>query len=69
MTPARLTARPTAGFAAAITLALGACNPTVQVQAPDKPIVINLNIKIEEEVRIRVEKEAEELISQNEDLF
>ena len=26
---------------------LAACNPTVKVEAPDKPIVINLNVKIE----------------------
>ena len=29
----------------------------VKVEAPDKPIVINLNVKIEQEVRVRVEKD------------
>jgi hypothetical protein len=48
---------------------LAACQPTVKVEAPDKPIVINLNVKIEQEVRIKVEKEAEQLLEQREDIF
>ncbi|NKB45292.1 MAG: YnbE family lipoprotein [Alphaproteobacteria bacterium] len=51
------------------TLGLTACSPTVKVQAPDKPIVINLNIKIEQEVRIKVEKGVEDLLSDNPDIF
>jgi hypothetical protein len=55
-------------FLAAALLA-AACQPTVKVEAPDKPIVINLNVKIEQEVRIKVEKEAEQLLDQREDIF
>ena len=55
------------GIAAALLLA--ACQPTVKVEAPDKPIVINMNIKIEQEVRIKLEKEAEELLEQRGDIF
>jgi len=40
---------------------LGACAPTVNVAA-DKPIVINLNVKIEHEVRVRVEKDVDQLL-------
>ena len=47
---------------------LGACSPTVQVQAPDKPIEINLNIKIEQEIRVKVDKELDNLF-ENSDLF
>ena len=43
-----------------IGVVASACTPTVKVQAPDKPIVINLNVKIEQEVRIRVEKGVED---------
>ncbi len=46
-----------------------ACTPTVQVQAPDKPIEINLNVKIEQEVRIKVEKDLESVFSENADIF
>jgi hypothetical protein len=53
------------GFA----LAGASCSPTVRIQAPDKPIEINLNIKIDQEVRIRLEKSVEEMIANNPDLF
>ncbi len=53
---------------AALTLA-GACQPTVKIEPPDKPIVINLNIKIEHEIRIKVEKSVEDLLRTEEGLF
>ncbi|MFQ5785314.1 MAG: YnbE family lipoprotein [Alphaproteobacteria bacterium] len=48
---------------------VGACAPTVKIEPPDKPIVINLNIKIEQEVRIKIEKDLDALLSQEEELF
>lgn len=48
---------------------LAACQPTVKVEAPDKPIVINLNIKIEQEVRVKVDREVEDLLKKQPDLF
>lgn len=48
---------------------LAACSPTVKVQAPDKPIEINLNVKIEQEVRIKVDRELDDLFAKNPDLF
>ena len=48
---------------------LAACNPTVKVEAPDKPIVINLNVKIEQEVRVKVDKDVESLVNNNPNLF
>lgn len=53
----------------AVTVTLAACQPTVKVEVPDKPIVINLNVKVEQEIRVRVEKEVESLIKKNPDLF
>jgi hypothetical protein len=50
-------------------ISMAACSPTIKVEAPDKPIVINLNIKIEQEVRIKVEKGVEDLLSDNPDIF
>lgn len=50
-------------------LLLFACTPKVQVQAPDEPIEINLNVKIEHEIRVKVEKDIDELLAENEDLF
>jgi len=40
------------------------CNPTVRVEAPDKPIVINMNIKIDHEIRVKVDKELDSLLTQ-----
>ena len=57
----------TVGLSAAVLL--GACSPTVKVQAPDKPIVINMNIKIEQEVRIKVERDVEEVFKGNPGIF
>lgn len=56
-------------FAVASTLYLFGCAPTVRVEAPEEPIEINLNVKIEHEIRVKIEKDIEELLSENEDLF
>lgn len=40
--------------------ALMACTPTVKVEAPRDPITINLNIKLDADVRLRVEEQAKE---------
>lgn len=51
-------------------MALGAaCTPKVQVEAPKEPIVINMNVKIEHEIRIKVDRELDELFEKNEELF
>ncbi len=52
-----------------LLLALAACNPTVKIQAPDKPIEINLNIKIDQQVRVKVDRELEDVLAQNPELF
>ncbi|MBL8638976.1 MAG: YnbE family lipoprotein [Alphaproteobacteria bacterium] len=46
-----------------------ACTPTVKVEAPDKPIEINMNIKIEQEVRVKVERDLDHEMMNNPDLF
>ena len=46
-----------------------ACAPTVKVQAPDEPITINLNVKIEHEIRVKVEKDIDDLFSEEGGLF
>ncbi len=55
------------GMCAALLLA--ACQPTVQVKAPAEPITINLNVKLDAEVRVKLEKQAVEDIRKNEDIF
>ncbi len=48
---------------------IGACSPTVKVEAPDKPITINLNVKIQHEIRVKVEKELDNVLSEDSGLF
>jgi hypothetical protein len=59
----------TGAVLASFVVGLTACNPTVKVEAPDKPIVINLNVKIEQEVRVKVDKDVENLVNENPNLF
>jgi hypothetical protein len=54
----RQTARD-AALAAGIGALLMACSPTIKVQAPDRPIEINLNVKIQQDVRVRIERDVE----------
>lgn len=48
---------------------LGACTPTVQLAAPTEPITINLNVRIEHEIRVRVDEELDDVFAENADLF
>lgn len=50
-------------------LLLGACTPTVQLQAPDKPIEINLNVNIEHRIKVEIDKDVKSAISRNPDIF
>jgi len=46
-----------------------ACTPTVQVAMPTEPITINLNVRIEHEIRVKVEKELDYIFSADSGLF
>ncbi len=46
-------------------LILAACTPTVRVEAPREPITINLNIKLDADVRLRIEEKAEDDVRTN----
>ena len=41
----------------------------VTVRPPDKPIEINLNVDIKQEVLVRLQRDVEQLINQNPDAF
>jgi YnbE-like lipoprotein len=55
--------------ALAAMAALVACTPTVRVEVPDKPIEINLNINIRQEVVVKLERDVQETLRQNQDIF
>ncbi len=52
--------------AAGLLLALGGC---VTVKAPDKPIVIELNVNIRQEVIYRLAADAKNTVEENRDIF
>ncbi len=56
-------------FFSCLLLLVAACTPTVQVVAPKEPITITLNVKIEHEVRVKVDKELDALFDKDSDLF
>jgi hypothetical protein len=50
----------------ALMLPLTGC---ISVDTPDKPIEINLNVTIRQEVVVRLQRDVEQLINQNPDAF
>jgi len=58
---------PAAACLAAL-LAVG-CTHTVEVKSPEEPITINLNINLQADVRVRLEEQAQQDISDNPELF
>ena len=55
--------------ASLVVFTLSGCQPTIAVKAPEEPITINLNIKIEHEIRIKVDKELDDLFKDESDIF
>lgn len=55
-------------FAVLLVMAT-ACTPTVEVKPPDEPITINLNVKIEHEIRVKVDRELDDLFAEDSELF
>lgn len=41
----------------------------IQIAAPEKPIEINLNVNVKQEVVVRLQKDAEDFIANNPELF
>jgi len=48
---------------------LAGCIPRIEVAAPKEPITINMNVKIEHEIHIKVDKDVEALLKNQSDLF
>jgi hypothetical protein len=52
-----------------LLLTVGACTPRVEVAASEKPITINLNVKIDHEIRLKVDKDLDQVLSNDSGLF
>lgn len=58
------------GLAALFLAAMSAaCTPTVQLAVPNEPININLNVKIEHEIYIKVDKALDSMFNESSGLF
>lgn len=54
---------------AAMVLLTAACSPTVRIEAPEKPIEINMTLNIKHEILVKVEKEVQQLFDSDKGLF
>ncbi|MDM1707262.1 YnbE family lipoprotein [Thiopseudomonas alkaliphila] len=57
------------GLLAVVLAGLMACTPTVQLAVPNEPININLNVKIEHEIYIKVDKALDNILDESSGLF
>ncbi|TGN41238.1 YnbE family lipoprotein [Marinobacter confluentis] len=48
----------------AFVLGAAACTPTVRMEAPKEPITVNLNVKIEHEIYVKVDEDVDELFGE-----
>lgn len=48
----------------ALALSVAACTPTVRMEAPKEPITVNLNVKIQHEIYVKVDKDVDELFGE-----
>src|SRR5699024_9002772 len=51
-----------------LVLLLTGCSPRVGLETPEEPITINLNVKIDHEIRLKVEDDIDELFGEDSDL-
>lgn len=63
------TAISMAAISMSFVLLMAGCAPTVKVAVPEEPITINLNVKVEHEIRVKVDRDLDELISSESGLF
>lgn len=48
----------------ALAMSVAACTPTVRMEAPKEPITVNLNVKIQHEIYVKVDKDVDELFGE-----
>ena len=56
-------------ISAALFFTIAACTPRVELAVPEEPITINLNVKIDHEIRVKIDKELDDLFAEDSGLF
>jgi hypothetical protein len=46
-------------------LLAAACSPVIRVEAPDKPIEINLNVRVDQQVKVQVDRDLQKVVGKN----
>jgi hypothetical protein len=64
----RIRTRLAAAAFAALTWSAG-CTPKVMLEAPKEPIVINMNVKIDHEIRVKLDKDLDQAMAENPEVF
>jgi hypothetical protein len=59
----------TMAVAVAAVIAVIGCEPRVTVEPPKEPITINVNVKIDHQIRVKVDSELEDLFAKKPELF
>lgn len=57
------------GLLLAAAVILSGCTPRIEIAPSKEPIVINMNVKIEHEIRISVDRDVEQLLKEDSGLF
>lgn len=52
------------GMGLMLATLMAGCTPTVQLAAPKEPITVNLNVKIQHEIYVKVDKDVDALFSE-----
>ena len=50
-------------------LGVAACQPRIEVMPPKEPITINLNVRIEHEIRVKVDRDLDQLFEEDPSIF
>lgn len=61
--------RATYGFLASGGLLLASCTMRHTIEPSDKPIVVNLNVKIDHEIRVQVRDQNQDLLNLEEEVL
>jgi hypothetical protein len=56
-------------FILLVNMILTGCTPKVQLEAPSRPIIINLNVKVEHELKVQMSKDVKDVFKKNPNLF
>jgi hypothetical protein len=52
-----------------LSVLLAGCSPRIELSTPTQPITINMNVKIEHDITIKADKDVDDMLKNNSQLF